>query len=1136
MAKKLKLDLSVFKSSGVYTLEFDASENLIVNPQTIRLVVGFSNVGPFNTPVYIPDIRTALAVFGDIDKTLEKKGSFFHRSIQTCLQLGPVFALNLLKLNNSVDVNGDPDYAAGADVARYRSFSVDTEEINGGNATTDYSSVLENQDKLVSSYFNKEKFWFPDPNYLLATADSSGTQPDKNKLFHIVNLGQNPVSVIVKKSLDSRIPLNGFDILASEYFGAANVPSFMHPYDYISDYFVDVIVISGNWTNYATLANDPIFSSYFTTKGFIKSRIDDFLSLNQINVVLSITGTFIPDFVDQNGINRYVKTLINNETGQTGILCAVNEEALDDLGSNTSLVDLVGHHLIDEISVDSDIVSIPKKVDFLSYNQVLVSDFIYAKSIDGSSTGTEIAEASSPGLSLIETGSLLGDNLFTSFTSLGDKGIDIADMQTYSASARDGGLPYLQTAFTGVNYADQITTLKAYLTPTTSSPSKRFIIGKVMNTLPAAGYLGFFVDELAKLKVEEVKFVTDGTLPVGYQTQLRIRFSHPLVGSTAGTTYIEPWDDTNKNTSSNAYQLGSPDYFDYDDVFGSPDIPGELVGVNDSYIAYENSPAYQDWTIGNVTDGDVAWKDSTGSSVQYLKFEKNIDRDGFDYLIIRAYQDSDFSSAESVEDFGLTYKSSVAVPLNQAGTYEFVIVSLAGNLNEYVDIISQVSQNVVEITTTEANNKFIRVGDLLVSTDLQLFDNPSVENVQSRLTRIIEVRKVPIPGSPGQYTIYVKTDRPIKLYPGVPSKVNKFKAIHKFINTYTLSYLPGFKIKASHKPDGTETRLNEILDVLFNTNLAKTLADRNIITFRYIVDTFDGGLQTNSKNQLSRLAKLRQKCLAICNSPSIKKFIDSIDPRFTELPTATEPQPLLNPKYIADGGNLSLNPSFRFTLPDEDLGAKFCGFFSPFLTIRENGKNLNIPPAAHVSNNFIRKFITGEPYSIVAGQKRGILSGANLIGLEYDFGNDDRDFLEPFGINPIVRRRGIGLVIYGNQTGYQRTNSAFNNLHVRDLLITVEEAIEDILNNYVFDFNEDNIRLEIKTLVDNYLSGVKSVGGIYNYLTIMDSSNNTPAIIDQNLGIIDVIVEPARGIHKFINRLTVTRTGGISSGGFIQFS
>jgi hypothetical protein len=55
------------------------------------------------------------------------------------------------------------------------------------------------------------------------------------------------------------------------------------------------------------------------------------------------------------------------------------------------------------------------------------------------------------------------------------------------------------------------------------------------------------------------------------------------------------------------------------------------------------------------------------------------------------------------------------------------------------------------------------------------------------------------------------------------------------------------------------------------------------------------------------------------------------------------------------------------------------------LTIRENNKNLNVPPAAYVSNNFIRKFITGEPYSIVAGVKRGIISAGNLVGLEYDF-------------------------------------------------------------------------------------------------------------------------------------------------------
>jgi hypothetical protein len=48
----------------------------------------------------------------------------------------------------------------------------------------------------------------------------------------------------------------------------------------------------------------------------------------------------------------------------------------------------------------------------------------------------------------------------------------------------------------------------------------------------------------------------------------------------------------------------------------------------------------------------------------------------------------------------------------------------------------------------------------------------------------------------------------------------------------------------------------------------------------------------------------------------------------------------------------------------------------------------------------------------------------------------------------------------------------------------------------------------------------------------MDETNNTAAIIDQNIGIIDVQIEPARGLQKIINRITVFKTGGISSGGF----
>jgi hypothetical protein len=366
--------------------------------------------------------------------------------------------------------------------------------------------------------------------------------------------------------------------------------------------------------------------------------------------------------------------------------------------------------------------------------------------------------------------------------------------------------------------------------------------------------------------------------------------------------------------------------------------------------------------------------------------------------------------------------------------------------------------------------------------------------------------------------------------------ITKYTPIQNFCDRLQFSLLNGYVLGDYHLPNNTDAQISKIYGVIENTNIGKTLTSRDVISFRYIIDTFNGGIapQMGPKSILSRLAKNRQKCMALLNAPSIKQFIDSTDPRFTELPdpNAGNPKPVLNTAYIATGGNLSLGPSFTFSLPDEENGAKFIGVFSPNILLRENNKNISVPPAADVSNNFIRKFINGQPYAIVAGPRRGVISNPKYAGLEYEFLLADREQLEPFGINPIVTVKGIGPMIFANQTAYQRTLSAFNNLHVRDLLITVEEAVEDVLAQYLFEFNDASTRLEIRTIVENYLDTVRNAGGVYDYAVIMDETNNTPAIIDQNFGIIDIGLEPARGLQKFINRVTILKTGTISSGGF----
>jgi hypothetical protein len=203
------------------------------------------------------------------------------------------------------------------------------------------------------------------------------------------------------------------------------------------------------------------------------------------------------------------------------------------------------------------------------------------------------------------------------------------------------------------------------------------------------------------------------------------------------------------------------------------------------------------------------------------------------------------------------------------------------------------------------------------------------------------------------------------------------------------------------------------------------------------------------------------------------------------------------------------------------------------LNIRENGTNVSVPPAAHISNLFIDKYNLALPYSIVAGPRRGVVTGQGLVGVEYAFDRTDLDSIEPFGYNAILNKRGFGLVINANQTAQQTVKSALSQVHVRELLIYIQDGIEAILKNYRWEFNTAQNRLEIKTLSDNFLSQILSDGGVYDFQNIMDSSNNTTEVIDNNIGILDTYIEPVRGMGILVHRTTILKTGAIATGNFL---
>ena len=363
--------------------------------------------------------------------------------------------------------------------------------------------------------------------------------------------------------------------------------------------------------------------------------------------------------------------------------------------------------------------------------------------------------------------------------------------------------------------------------------------------------------------------------------------------------------------------------------------------------------------------------------------------------------------------------------------------------------------------------------------------------------------------------------------------------IHKQISDVYeyLKFIPlqGMKLSNRHMPgydsDGNvdlEAGVSKIYAMLQDPGIRAGLLNTEMVDYRYIVDTMAYGLgeSCKAKSYITELAHDRTHCLALCNLPSMSQFAASTAPFFgdTYEPDLGEAKPTFNVKYIPDGGNQDmdvLNVEF-FTLPDESKGSTFSAFFAPFLKYAEGTNTILVPPAADVSNTFMNKLTGGDPYKVVANLN-GIIANTKVTGVEYDFSDDDRGYLEHFGVNPIVSRNGR-IVIYGDRTAYQDVISDLNYLHTRETLNTLEINCKAILDDYVFTYNVAKTRAEITQRIAPILQAAIDSSAILKYEIQVDDVNNTIEVINANTGIVDIGIWVSNVTEKIITRITLNKS------------
>jgi hypothetical protein len=1000
-----RINLNNFKASGVYTVEIDQSENTVLPLTTGRIIVGSSRVGPYNTVVLINDVRTLKAVYGEIDPKLEKAGSFFHRTIEVALREGPVYALNVVPLDM------DEDTQLNKDQAFFTTFNTEASSNNDVEVPTSYP---------VIEFFNKRRLWFADSDQLnraknLALLDGLYTDPgfgtatvESNKFLTFANLGNSNVTIWVRKS-----DVRGYDVTAKEWYstvGGGNdieFPNYLHPDDFISDYFVEVIVVNGEWTNYLKLAKDPIYKQFFNESGLKLTRAADFFALREIKVITRTVGCLIPEFRDQRGQTVSIDRIMNRLFPTTGLMCALDIQKLD-------LVDLTNSGFVDQ-----DVTT--HRVDIVGhgYDELNVLD-------------------------------------------------------TYTAD--DGGFEV--DGVTPADWTPLIDTLSY------ARPADKELIFKITNNpsvLPAiaeADFLAGFVDN------PNVTPVALGDLY--------------LVTPAVGDTYL---------------------------------------------AAMKDSKVYNAYAKGFLKNSDTIFD---GTTTQYVKVTDNLTSGGFAYVKVATYQDISLLNQDNINYYTGGGDDHIKVILEDGAEFKAIFdLTDTSFFTDYT--VLQPNKIILGINYSNTVNKakideFLKVNHYIKAA-------VQTNTGRDRLLKIISITSKQDTGSPMrlEYTIttmapsvneVVGLDVSNDAVTGNPS-LRLYKGIYNFVDSIKGQYVKGFKLRDAVLPDGTADRLegtNGILDYLFRyTSIPQALANGELVDFRYVVDSYAGVISQSSKYQLAKLAAMNGQAMAILNAPSVTQFERSVDPSFMDSVTR-----LVSAELISLGGNLALNPSFTFKFAEEDVNgiplSSYATYYFPNLIVRSGNKNISVPPSGYISNLYVRKFKNGTPFLIVAGGKRGAINDPEVVGIEYDLTDDDRAFLEPVGHNLIVKRRGFGTILFSNNTGYQRVNSALNNAHVRDNLSTIERDIEKILFNFLFDFNDEITRLRVRTVVENYLDAVVSARGLSTYSVVFDSSNNTNEVISANTAIIDIKVDFPRGIHKFINRITITRVGGelsSESSGFI---
>ena len=201
------------------------------------------------------------------------------------------------------------------------------------------------------------------------------------------------------------------------------------------------------------------------------------------------------------------------------------------------------------------------------------------------------------------------------------------------------------------------------------------------------------------------------------------------------------------------------------------------------------------------------------------------------------------------------------------------------------------------------------------------------------------------------------------------------------------------------------------------------------------------------------------------------------------------------------------------------------------------GNNVVVPSSHAVLRTFLYNDNVSYQWFAPAGVHRGLVSNLTDIGyvnaqtgafIHNGVNQGLRDTLYTLSINPITQLPGTGLVVWGQETKSGDTTSR-NRVNVVRLENYLRTIFATISNSFLFEPNDTITRKSIATQIESALHNLLSKRGLYDFLVICDTSNNTPSTIANNQLYVDVAIEPMRDVEFIYIPIALYNPGTVAS-------